>query len=149
VEWKVKDLRNSISRNYNSTERNLLPLRALPPHNMAAEFSLEEVAKFHGRDGAKAYVIVNGDVLDITTFAGGHPGGELALLEQAGKDVTKVFYALHRHDVIEKRVKRLKVGTLRGYNAAQAPPSSRSISAVPYAEIDMDNSPFWNDSHVR
>lgn len=116
---------------------------------MAKVFSREEVAKFNGADGKPAYVIVNGDVLDVTTFASGHPGGEIALLEHAGKDVTKLFYSLHRHEVLEKRLRRLKVGEVKGFDPKDAPPSWKDISLVPYAEIDMENSPYWNDSHKR
>lgn len=116
---------------------------------MAKEFTREEVAKLDGKNDAKACVIVNGDVLDVTMFAGGHPGGEIAILEWAGKDATKVFYSLHRHEVLEKRLKRLKVGEVKGYNKKDTPQSWRDISRVPYAEIDMDDSPFWNESHKR
>lgn len=114
------------------------------------EFTREEVEKnFNGRDGKPAYLIINGDVLNVTSFASGHPGGEIAILEHAGKDATKAFYALHRHEVLEKRLKRLKVGELKGFNAKDAPTSWKALSRVPFAEIDMDNSPYWKDSHKR
>lgn len=116
---------------------------------MAKVFTREEVAKFDGKDGREAYVIVNGDVLSVATFAGGHPGGEIALLEYAGKDATKVFYSLHRHEVLEKRLKRLKVGEVKGYDKKDAPPSWKDLSKVPYAEIDMDNSPYWKETHKK
>lgn len=114
------------------------------------EFTREEIEKnFNGRDGKPAYIIVNGDVLNVTTFATGHPGGEIVLLEHAGKDATKVFYSLHRHEILEKRLKRLKVGELKGYDKKFSPPNWKDISKVPFAEVDMDNSPYWNDSHKR
>jgi alkylation response protein AidB-like acyl-CoA dehydrogenase len=114
------------------------------------EFTREEVEKnFNGKDGKPAYLIINGDVLNVTMFASGHPGGELAILEHAGKDATKIFYGLHRHEVLEKRLKKLKVGEVKGYDKKMSPPSWKDISKVPYAEIDMDNSPFWKESHKR
>ena len=117
---------------------------------MAKEFSREEIERnFHGRDGKPAYLIINGDVLDISTFASGHPGGEIAILEHAGKDATKAFYDLHRHEVLEKRLKRLKVGEVNGYDEKEVPPSWKDISKVPYAEIDMDNSPYWKETHKK
>ena len=116
---------------------------------MAKVFTREEVAKMNGEGGAKSWVIVNGDVLDVTMFAGGHPGGEKVLLDYAGKDCTDVFYSLHRHEVLERRLQRLKVGELKGYDKKNTPPSWVELSRVPYAEINMDNSPFWNDSHKR
>jgi len=116
---------------------------------MAKEFTREEVKNFHGKDGKPAYMIINGDVLDITSFASGHPGGEIAILEHAGTDATKAFYALHRHEVLEKRLKRLKVGEVKGFSKKDAPPSWRDISKVPFAEIEMDNSPYWQEKHKR
>jgi hypothetical protein len=117
---------------------------------MSKQFTREEIAKnFNGQNGNPAYMIINGDVLNITTFASGHPGGEIAILEHAGKDATKVFYSLHRNEVLEKRLKKLKVGEVKGYDMKESPPKWKDISKVPYAEIDMDNSPYWKDSHKR
>jgi len=117
---------------------------------MSKTFTREEIAKnFNGQNGNPAYVIVNGDVLNVTTFASGHPGGEIALLEHAGKDATKVFYALHRHEVLEKRMKRLKVGELKDYDRKLTPPSWKDISKVPYAETQMDGSPYWKETHKK
>ena len=113
------------------------------------EYTRQEVAAFNGQDGRKAYMIVNGDVLDVTMFAGGHPGGEKVLLDYAGQDATQVFYSLHRHEVLEKRLARLKVGELKGYDKAQAPPGWSAISKVPYAEVDMNLSPYYNETHRK
>lgn len=77
------------------------------------------------------------------------PGGEQSILEFAGKDATKMFYSLHRHEVLEKRLKRLKVGEIKGFDKKDSPQNWSQLSAVPYAEIDMDNSPYYNDSHKR
>lgn len=119
---------------------------------MATEYKMmtrEQVAQHDGKDGRPAYVIVNGDVLDVTKFAEGHPGGKQALLDYTGKDSTEVFYSLHRHEVLETRLKRLKVASLEGYDTSLTPQSWMELSKVPYAEIDMENSPFYNDSHKR
>lgn len=109
----------------------------------------EEVAKHDGKEGRKALVIVNGDVLDVTEFAEAHPGGVNVLLDYAGKDATKIFYALHRHEVLEKRLRRLKKAELQGFDKKLTPPSWTQLSKVPYAEIDMEQSPYWKDSHKR
>lgn len=119
---------------------------------MAASYPVmtrAEVEKADGKNGNKALVIVNGDILDVTEFAEVHPGGVRALLDYAGKDATKIFYALHRHEVLEKRLRRLKKAELQGYDKKNNPPSWKDLSRVPYAEIDMENSPYWNESHKR
>lgn len=52
----------------------------------------------------------------------------------AGKDVTDVFYQLHRADVLEKPAyKRLVIGTIEGQTAQFTPPKAGSLSVVPYA----------------
>jgi len=82
-------------------------------------------------------MIINGDVYDISKFANVHPGGAQVLLDYGGKDATEAFYALHRHEVLEKFGPKLKVGQLQGYDNKLAPSSWKSLSNVPYAEVDM------------
>ena len=104
--------------------------------------SRAEVAKNDGLEGRPALVIVNGEVLDVTKFAQFHPGGKQAMLDYAGKDCTKIFYALHRHQVLETRLKRLKKANVDGYDQANAPRGWKELSKVPYAEIDMNGRIF-------
>jgi len=62
--------------------------------------SPEEVAK-HNSD-KDCWVIVNGQVLDVTKFLPEHPGGAKAILLYAGKDATEEFNMLHKPTVVEK-----------------------------------------------
>lgn len=117
---------------------------------MTDKITLDEVAK-HTQPG-DAWVIVDGDVYDVSKFAKMHPGGEMLLLEYAGKDATEDFYGLHRHDVLDK-YKRLKKGRLA--DAGPAPPSATevfsTISKVPYAEaayMQGLSSPYFKESHI-
>ncbi|CAE7842186.1 CYB2, partial [Symbiodinium necroappetens] len=48
------------------------------------------------------WVVVDGQVLDVTSFLSEHPGGELAILTFAGKDATEEFNMIHPPDVIGK-----------------------------------------------
>merc|ERR1712194_830643 len=48
------------------------------------------------------WVIVNGEVLDVTKFLPDHPGGALAILTFAGKDATEEFNMIHPPAVIGK-----------------------------------------------
>lgn len=117
---------------------------------MTTSYTRAQVAtQGDGKQGRPAWVIVNGDVLDVTKFSRFHPGGVQALLEYAGRDCTKVFYSLHRHTVLETRLPKLKIGTVQGYDPKDAPQSWRELSKVPYAEIDMNGSPFYNETHRR
>lgn len=57
------------------------------------EFTLADVAKHNKKDDV--WVIVDGQVLDVTSFLPDHPGGEKAILLYAGRDATEEFNMLH------------------------------------------------------
>jgi cytochrome b involved in lipid metabolism len=75
------------------------------------QFTRQQVSEANTKQ--KSWIIIDSGVYDITRFAMMHPGGELLLLEYAGKDATKEFYSFHRQEVLEK-FKRLKIGTVTG-----------------------------------
>ena len=56
---------------------------------VAGGIPMEEVAKHSSK--TDCWVVVSGQVLDVTSFLGDHPGGELAILTFAGKDATEEF----------------------------------------------------------
>eukprot|EP00746_Dinoflagellata_sp_MGD_P164061 gnl/MRDRNA2_/MRDRNA2_92481_c0_seq1.p1 gnl/MRDRNA2_/MRDRNA2_92481_c0~~gnl/MRDRNA2_/MRDRNA2_92481_c0_seq1.p1 ORF type:complete len:517 (+),score=120.37 gnl/MRDRNA2_/MRDRNA2_92481_c0_seq1:76-1626(+) len=117
---------------------------------MADKITADEVAK-HTQPG-DAWIIVDGDVYDVSKFAKMHPGGEMLLLEYAGKDATDDFFGLHRQEVLDK-YKRLKKGRLA--DAGPQPPTSTesftAISKVPFAEaayMQGLSSPYFKESHI-
>ncbi|KAK6224090.1 hypothetical protein LQW54_000237 [Pestalotiopsis sp. IQ-011] len=61
--------------------------------------SYSEVQK-HTSSG-DCWVIIKGQVYDLTQFIEAHPGGEHAILEHAGKDATETFQTLHPPDAID------------------------------------------------
>merc|ERR1712070_187316 len=63
-------------------------------------FTLEEVAKHNSK--GDCWVVVAGQVLNVSNFLSQHPGGELAILTFAGKDATEEFNMIHPPDVIGK-----------------------------------------------
>merc|ERR1739846_209288 len=83
---------------------------ALPP-GMSA-YTMDEVKK-HTTKG-DCWVVVSGQVLNVTKFLGEHPGGELAILTFAGKDATAEFDMIHPPDVIEKYAPNAVIGVLGG-----------------------------------
>lgn len=52
---------------------------------------MAEVALHNKEDDA--WVAIDGAVYNVSTFAAGHPGGELLLLEYAGTDASEVWEA--------------------------------------------------------
>lgn len=100
--------------------------------------------------------MIDGNVYDVTKFQKFHPGGrsvlydklsgtkiwslrnvDLAILRAvyvAGKDVTDVFFQLHRTSVLDKPAyKRLIVGTVAGQVQQYQTPAVGTLSAIPYA----------------
>jgi len=75
-------------------------------------YSAEEVAKHVTK--TDCWVILNGKVLDVTSFLSQHPGGELAILTFAGKDATAEFDMIHPPDVVEKYAPDSVIGNVGG-----------------------------------
>merc|ERR1712187_868228 len=74
--------------------------------------SMEEVAKHTSK--TDCWVVVAGQVLNVSNFLSQHPGGELAILTFAGKDATEEFNMIHPPDVIGKYAPDAIIGTLGG-----------------------------------
>merc|ERR1711972_494927 len=83
---------------------------ALPP-GMSA-YTMDEVKK-HTTKG-DCWVVVSGQVLNVTKFLGEHPGGELAILTFAGKDASEEFNMIHPPDVIPKYAPDAVIGAIGG-----------------------------------
>merc|ERR1719377_321915 len=75
-------------------------------------FTMAEVAK-HTVKG-DCWVVVAGQVLNVTDFLKDHPGGELAILTFGGKDASEEFNMIHPPDVIPKYAPYAPIGTLGG-----------------------------------
>ena len=116
---------------------------------MTTEYTMEDVAK-HNKQG-DLWLVIDGEVYDLSKFGKFHPGGHSVLRPFAGKDATEAFFGLHRIEVLRK-YKNLRVGKLKGAK----PPSTETtsptdISKVPYAEpsyFQGFRSPYWNESHI-
>merc|ERR1719401_891106 len=75
-------------------------------------YTMEEVQK-HVTKG-DCWVVLHGEVLNVSNFLSQHPGGELAILTFAGKDATAEFDMIHPPDVIEKYAPDSVIGALGG-----------------------------------
>nr|GAT57771.1 fumarate reductase [Mycena chlorophos] len=81
------------------------------PSSGGKTFTMEEVAKHNKKDDI--WVVVDGEVLDVTNFLGDHPGGEKAILLYAGRDATEEFLMLHEKKVIGRYAPDAVIGKLR------------------------------------
>merc|ERR1712241_725347 len=81
-------------------------------------YTLEEVAKHTSK--SDCWVVVNGEVLNVTNFLSEHPGGELAILTFAGRDATEEFNMIHPPDVIPKYAPDAIIGVVGEGKAPKA-----------------------------
>ncbi|MBW0496370.1 hypothetical protein O181_036085 [Austropuccinia psidii MF-1] len=75
------------------------------------EYTLDDVAKHKTKDDV--WVVVNGEVLDVTKFKADHPGGEKAIMLYAGRDATEEFNMLHDPKVVKKYAPESIIGKLK------------------------------------
>ncbi|PHH62059.1 hypothetical protein CDD81_7615 [Ophiocordyceps australis] len=139
---------------------------------MSKTFTAGDVASHNKPDNL--YIIVDGDVYDLTKFQDDHPGGKKILQRVAGKDASKQFWKYHNEGILKKYRARLQVGSLDSKPkeeakpepkpaAARAPVKSSSSSEqdeepleafgdqVPFADpswYQNYHSPYFNESHV-
>merc|ERR1712130_402628 len=75
------------------------------------EYTMEEVAKHN--TPSDCWVVVNGQVLNATSFLSDHPGGEMAITSFAGRDASEEFNMLHEPTVVEKYAPEIVIGTIK------------------------------------
>ncbi|KAF7973442.1 hypothetical protein HWV62_15138 [Athelia sp. TMB] len=75
------------------------------------EFTMAEVATHNKKDDI--WVVVDGQVLDVTSFLPDHPGGEKAIILYAGRDATEEFNMLHDPKVIPRYAPDAVIGTVK------------------------------------
>ncbi|ORX38823.1 FAD binding domain-domain-containing protein [Kockovaella imperatae] len=75
------------------------------------EYTAEEVAK-HNKE-SDCWVIIDGQVLDVTNFLSEHPGGAKAILLYAGRDATEEFNMIHPPNAIPKYAPDTVIGKLK------------------------------------
>jgi len=75
------------------------------------EFTMEEVQKHKSKNDI--WVVIDGQVLDVTQFLPDHPGGEKAILLYAGRDATEEFNMLHDPKVIPRYAPDAVIGKLK------------------------------------
>ncbi|KAF2402197.1 putative cytochrome b5 [Trichodelitschia bisporula] len=78
---------------------------------MTTTYTKSQVAS-HTTDAAGMWIIIDGDVYDVTKFKDEHPGGPKILKRVAGKDASKQFWKYHNDGVLKKYKPKLQVGTI-------------------------------------
>lgn len=103
--------------------------------------SLAEVAKH--TTNTDCWVVVNGQVLNVTNFLKEHPGGELAILTFAGKDASEEFNMIHPPDVIGKYAPDAVIGRLKTGAVAVAPPNPPTAGGAVAKKKEAPRGPWY------
>ena len=73
-------------------------------------YTLADVQKHTSEDDC--WVVLHGEVYNVSDFLEDHPGGKKAIMLYAGKDATKEFDMLHSADIITRYATEYHVGSL-------------------------------------
>ncbi|HSK68039.1 MAG TPA: cytochrome b5 domain-containing protein [Candidatus Limnocylindria bacterium] len=111
------------------------------------ELSLEELARYDGKDGRPAYAAVDGIVYDVSgyeTWSGGEHKGAMA-----GQDLTEVYAGSpHKEDLLARMprvgrlVLKLTLEQLREFDGKDGRPAYVAVDGIIY---DMTNSRAWRN----
>ncbi|KAL3897043.1 MAG: hypothetical protein SGCHY_003687 [Lobulomycetales sp.] len=124
---------------------------------MSQSFTRAQVEATRSDDSKQKLIIIDSVVYDITKVRVSLlplislrcVGGELLLLEYAGKDATEQFYNLHRHEVLV-RYARLAIGQIES-ETPKLETDFAAFSNVPFAEhpsvVTYSKSPYYTDEH--
>mmetsp|Transcript_14839 Transcript_14839/g.17404 ORF Transcript_14839/g.17404 Transcript_14839/m.17404 type:complete len:812 (-) Transcript_14839:241-2676(-) len=88
-------------------------------------YDFEEVRKHNKLDDL--WVMVEGQVYDITAFVSRHPGGWLPLINMAGKDATDVMAEYHPAAVFENILPKFHIGVVKDYKVSPITQGYREI----------------------
>jgi predicted heme/steroid binding protein len=105
---------NSLVGHLSATPSSSPAAAAAPPASTcgpSGEYTVEDVAKHNKKDDV--WVIIDGQVLDVTKFLPDHPGGEKAILLYAGRDATEEFNMLHDPKVIPRYAPDAVIGKIK------------------------------------
>eukprot|EP00928_Gymnodinium_smaydae_P038746 TRINITY_DN2664_c0_g2_i1.p1 TRINITY_DN2664_c0_g2~~TRINITY_DN2664_c0_g2_i1.p1 ORF type:complete len:1009 (+),score=201.31 TRINITY_DN2664_c0_g2_i1:106-3027(+) len=81
------------------------PAAVAPAGGGGGGITMEEVAKHNKKDDA--WIVLNGEVIDVTKWIPIHPGGEQAICAYLGQDATDEWNMIHKPGMVEKNAQHL------------------------------------------
>lgn len=86
------------------------PAAAAPVDAGPPGVTMDEVAKHNKKEDA--WVVINGEAIDVTKWISIHPGGEQAIMAYLGKDATEEWNMIHKPGVRDGFCGRVAAGTV-------------------------------------
>ncbi|KAG5317308.1 CYB5 protein, partial [Pseudoatta argentina] len=80
--------------------------------NSTIRYSLADVAKCNGKNGARTWIVIHDNIYDVTDYMQQHPGGPELIDDYAGKDATSGFDEFGHSSDATKTLKKYLVGEL-------------------------------------
>lgn len=80
--------------------------------NSVIRYSLADIAKYNGKNGARTWIVLYDNVYDVTDYMSQHPGGPELIEEYAGKDATDGFDEFGHSSDAKKMLKEYLIGEL-------------------------------------
>ncbi|ORX81672.1 acyl-CoA dehydrogenase NM domain-like protein [Basidiobolus meristosporus CBS 931.73] len=122
---------------------------------MSKSFTIQEVQKHNSENDC--WIIVHGQVYDVSKFLGEHPGGKKVLIRVAGTDASKQFDNFHNKAILDQWGPKLLVGSIGEASGTKKPAASTEMNPeyfgelVPFGDPSWyySPSPYYNDSHKR
>eukprot|EP01087_Luapelamoeba_hula_P002918 TRINITY_DN1274_c0_g1_i1.p2 TRINITY_DN1274_c0_g1~~TRINITY_DN1274_c0_g1_i1.p2 ORF type:complete len:108 (+),score=22.37 TRINITY_DN1274_c0_g1_i1:130-453(+) len=93
------------------------------------EYTKEEVAKHNST--TNAWIIIKGQIFDVTKFLEEHPGGDSVLMEYAGQDATSAFEDVGHSGDAQQMLANYRIGKLVGAQVPTNPPTKAGANAKP------------------
>lgn len=115
-------------------------------------YSLLEVARHNTEQDC--WIVINGNVYDVTKFLSLHPGGRRTIVALAGTDASSEFAPLHSDGVLKRWGPRLLVGQLDKQSGKRKRRRKKHEygDLIPFADPHWYQglkSPHYKDTHVR
>lgn len=101
------------------------------------------------------WVVVQGNVYDVTSFLDAHPGGASILLQNAGKDATKQFIPFHPSNTLDDYATSMLVGKMDPHAKLQEDLAlverGATVAVPPISEVlnVMDMEPIAQQTMVK
>ncbi|KAG7293735.1 hypothetical protein NEMBOFW57_003792 [Staphylotrichum longicolle] len=102
---------------------------------MSKTFTQSDVASHNKSDSL--WIVVDGDVYDLTKFQDDHPGGKKILQRVAGKDASKQFWKYHNEGILKKhQAQARRCSRARPQEEAPKPKPAAAAAAAPAEDAE-------------
>lgn len=97
---------------------------------MSKEYTADEVSKHNTPEDL--WIIIDGNVFDVTEWQKDHPGGKKMLQKVGGKDATKFFHKYHEPAVVMRKFgNKFKIGKLSPNPAVATVSANPTMAKIP------------------